>query len=326
MRVSLAGWISVGVLMGGAMPAEAQSLSIPDRVAWAEAMLAFEEGDSEEALYLLEDVLAAAGPVPGVLYDAALVSFDRRDYLKAEEYITAVLETDDTAFKSSEDYEDAFRLAASVQRTLRPLRDSLAGSTPLPYTDSLAYVGFGVARRDRNSECEWKFDRGGLIGKYKDGMTCMNGEASSAGQVRIELTVEKRGGGSESAAGIVFGHEDADNYYFLRVHPDWVRAGGDVSLVGVRDRRETLSTTAFVYDDRNRPLGRWSDEGPWRLAVELRGRRIDWFLNGRHVGTEYGDREIRGRIMAAVAGPDGAEFLFRDLSIQRLSSPEGSRR
>ena len=141
---------------------------------------------------------------------------------------------------------------------------------------------------------------------------------TSAGRVRIELTLEKRGGGSKAAGGIVFGRQDKDNYYFLRVHPEWQEADGDVSIVSVRDGRQVLSATSFVYDNRNRPLRRWSKQGPWKLAVEVRGRRIDWFLNEQHVGTEYADREIEGSIMTGVAGSDGGEFLFKNLWIGRL--------
>ena len=308
----------VGMVVTSAAFVEGQSLSIPDRVQWEEAMLAYEEGATVEALSLLEEVLAASGPVPAILYDAARVAFELREYLRAEEYITVLLETEDEGFRATPEYDDAFRVAARIRRTLRPLRSALVDATPLPFSDNLARAGFAVPRKDPNSACEWKFDRGGLVGKHKSNVSCMNGDASSAGRVRIELTLEKRGGGSKAAGGIVFGRQDKDNYYFLRVHPEWQEADGDVSIVSVRDGRQVLSATSFVYDNRNRPLRRWSKQGPWKLAVEVRGRRIDWFLNEQHVGTEYADREIEGSIMTGVAGSDGGEFLFKNLWIGRL--------
>ena len=316
----------VGLVTASATFADGQALSIPDRVQWEEAMLAYEEGDDADALFLLEEVLEASGPVPAILYDAARVAFGLREYLKAENYITALLETEDEEFKATPEYDDAFRVAARIRRTLRPLRDALVDATPLPFSDSLARAGFAAARKDRNSACEWKFDRGGLVGKHKSHATCMNGDASSTGRIRIELTLEKRGGGSKAAGGIVFGRQDKENYYFLRVHPGWQQAGGDVSVVSVRSGEQILSDTSFVYDNRNRPLGRWSNKGPWKLAVEVRGRRIDWFLNEQHVGTEYADQEIKGSILTGIAGPDGGEFLFKNLSIDRLSPAGAARR
>ena len=315
-------FLSIVLVAGVAIPvtpnAKAQTVSIQDRVTWEEAILAFDEGERTEALVLLEEVLEVTGPVPAILMDAASMAFESREYLKAEQFIMSALETDDDAFKATPQYDDAFRLAARIQRTLRPLRESLSNATTLPFTDSLSRGGFAVAMKDRNSICEWKFERGGLISKTKNNAGCTNGQASSSGRVHIQMTIEKRGGGSKATAGIVFGGQDENNYQLLRVHPGWEDVG-DMSLVLFRDGRETLLDTSIVYDSGNRPLRRWSDKGPWQIAVEIRGRRIDWFLNNQHVGTAYAETEIRGEIMAAAGGPDGGEFLFKDLVVERIS-------
>lgn len=316
----------VAGLVGLASAARAQTMSISDRITWEEALLVFEDGHPDDALMLLEDVLGSVGPHPEVLYDAAWVALEAREYSRAESYIRAVLETTNAEYRASDQYDDAFRLAAEIQRELRPIRDSLVDSTPLPFSDSLARQGFARETRDRSAGCEWRFDRGGLVAKADDGSMCTNGNAAATGRVRIELTLEKRGGGRKSAAGIVFGHEDADNYFFLRVHPRWQEAGGDMSLVGVADGREVFSTTAMAYDRLSRPLQSWNEEGPWRLVLEIRGRRVDWFLDGQQVGTEYLDREVRGEVMAGVSGADDGEFLFTSFAMDRLSLSEDASR
>ena len=325
-RRSILSVLFAGMMGISAVPADAQSMSVADRVMWEEAMLALEEGDSAGALMLLDEVIGAAGPIPEVLYDAAWIAFEAREYLRAENYIQSVLETGDPEYRNSGQYDDAFRLAAQIQRALRPIRDSLVASTPLPFSDSLARTGFAREARDRIAGCEWRFDRGGLVAKHDDNATCMNGRAATAGPVRIDLTIEKRGGGSRSAAGVIFGHEDPSNYYFLRVHPRWDEMGGDISIVGIEEGREAFVVTSAVYDNRGRALRSWSEKGPWRLALEVRGRRIEWFLNGRHVGTEYLDREVRGDVLAGIAGADDGEFLFTNLSINRLPVSEGAAR
>ena len=105
-RIFLVLALCVGAFVPGA-GLGAQHMSIPDRVTWAEAMLAHDEGASTEALTLLEDVMASAGPNPAILYDAAQVAFDLRDYTKAEDYITLVLETEDDTFKASDTRTDS---------------------------------------------------------------------------------------------------------------------------------------------------------------------------------------------------------------------------
>lgn len=320
--------VGVGVLVAlmGVMPSlNAQSLSVADRITWEEALLAQEEGSDQEAMMLLDDVIDAAGPVPGVLYDAAWMSFNAREYERADGYIRAVLETNDADYRKSEEYDDAFRLAAQIQRALRPVRDSQVQATPLPFSDSLARIGFSREMKDR-SGCEWKFDRGGLVGKYRDRGMCMNGEAATTGRVRIEFTVEQRGGGGRSSAGLVFGLADAENYNFLRLHPRWSELGGDMSLLAIREGQESVVLAALVPDERGRPLRSWNEEGPWRVAVEIRGRKVDWFLNGQHAGTAVLDSEVRGGVMAAVAGADGGEFLFTNLSIDRLQGSTAAAR
>lgn len=306
--------------------ARAQSLSIADKITWEEAILAWEDGDSSEALVLFQDVISAAGPQPELLYDAAWIANESGQYERAESWVRMLLETDDAAYRASDQYDSAFRLAAEIQRALRPIRDSLIDATPLPYSDSLARIGFAREVRNRASGCEWRFDRGGLVVKYDDNSTCMNGSAAATGRVRIELTIEKRGGGRRSAAGIVFGRQDASNYYFLRVHPRWEEAGGDTSLVVVRDGRQIASTTAMARDPRNRPLQNWNEKGPWRLALEIRGRRVDWFLDGKLVGTEYLDEEAWGDVRAAAAGPDDGEFLFTSFAMDRIALTEEASR
>jgi hypothetical protein len=311
--------LSCGVCAG------AQSLSVRDRVAWEEALLAFEDGDWQEALTLLEDVTGSAGPVPAVLYDAAWIAYESGEFLRGEDYIQTVLATDDAEYRDSDQYQDAFRLAAAIQRSLRPIRDSLVDATPLPYTDSLARTGFGRELRDRVADCEWRFDRGGLIAKAGDDATCMNGSAAATGRIRIAVTLEKRGGGSKSSAGIVFGREADQTYYFLRIHPRWDDMGGDMSLVGLRDGQEVFRSVTMALDGQNRPLRSWNERGPWRLVLEIRGRRLDWYLDGRPMGTEYLDTEVRGGVMAAVSGEDDGEYLFTGFSMDRLAEEEASR-
>lgn len=319
--------LGLGLMVAAsATGAAAQSLSIADKITWEEAILAWEDGDWQEALVLFEDVISASGPQPGLLYDAAWIANESEQYEKAETWIRMLLETQDTAYRESDQYDSAFRLAAEIQRSLRPIRDSLIDATPLPFSDSLARIGFARELRDRASGCEWRFDRGGLVVKSNDNSTCTNGRAAATGRVRIELTIEKRGGGRRSAAGIVFGRQDASNYYFLRIHPRWEEAGGDMSLVVVRDGREVASTTAVARDRRNRPLQSWNEKGPWRLALEIRGRRVDWFLDGQSVGTEYLDEEVWGDVMAAASGPDDGEFLFTSFAMDRIAVTEEASR
>jgi hypothetical protein len=245
-------------------------MSVSDRVAWAEARLAFEEGNPEEALRLIDEVLELAGQTPSILYDAAGMALEAGQYLKAERYITAALAADDAEFKASKQYEPAVTLAARIQRILRPLREDLIGATPLPFTDSLSRIGFAAEKKDRDSACEWKFDRGGLVGKHKASASCANGEALSAGPVKIDLTVEKRSGGAAATAGIVFGRRDDRNYYLFRVHPELRDAGGPVSIISVRDGKETTLRVIPVPMPQARTPVTVPSKGPWSLSVEIR--------------------------------------------------------
>ena len=101
----------------------AQSLSIRDRIAWEEA---------------------------------AWIAFEAREYERAQAYIMGVLETEDSEYRESDQYESAFRLAAEIQRALRPLLASRVNATPLPFSDSLARTGFSHELRDRSGDCEWR--------------------------------------------------------------------------------------------------------------------------------------------------------------------------
>jgi hypothetical protein len=318
--------ILVGVLTVGAGTAAAQSMSVSDRVAWAEARLAFEEGHPEEALMLIDEVLGLAGHSPAILYDAAAIALDAGQYLKAEHYITAALAADDPEFKASKQYEPALMLAARIQRTLRPMREDLLRATPLPFTDNLIRIGFAVERKDRDSACEWKFERGGLMGKHRANASCFNGEALSAGPVRIDVTVEKRGGAAAATAGIVFGRRDEKNYFMFRIHPELRDAGGPVSVISVRDGKETPLRMTAAPVAQTRTPATVPSKGPWSLSVEIHGRRIDWFVDGRHLGTGYADSDVYGNVMVQSSGKDGGEFLFRNLAIDRLTSfPQASR-
>ena len=84
--------------------------------------------------------------------------------------------------------------------------------------------------------------------------------------------------------------------------------------------KETPLRVPAVPASQNLPLGTVSSKGPWNLSVEIKGRRIDWFVNGRHFGTGYADSDVYGYVMVELSGKDGGEFLFKNLSIDRLDT------
>ena len=92
-----------------------QSPEVQARVKFERAKLAFEQRDYTGALETFEDLMPILGQEPVLMYNAAKAAYEAGYYEKATRYVYKVLETTDVGFKRTQNYEEAFRLAAKIE-------------------------------------------------------------------------------------------------------------------------------------------------------------------------------------------------------------------
>lgn len=340
------------IATGELTTASAQSPDIQARIKWEAANLALETEEYGEALVLLEEVMELTGPAPGVLYNAARCAFETKDYPKAQEYIAQVLETDDELFKITLQYSEAFKLAARIDRTdqqerekqrqelerqrqaqrqeEKKQRQARVKTIPLPAIDSLSTPGF-IIEPKKSDGCEWRYDRGGLIGKGDNDWTCVSNAYPIYLPVRIEVTMENREG-DFGAGGIVFGWQSRSKRTTVTIQEVFKNSIYVASYFG-------NPTQEVIYDCSDRTRGHnWGGryipeceyisvkdrKGPWRLAVEISGKVFRVFVDGRLLQTYTRDEDIVGSFYLTVGGTGcsgcKSEWLFKDLRITELPS------
>ena len=96
----------------------AQSPEIQGRIKFERANRAMTVEKYETALRLYEEVNELMGPFPKLLYRAAQAAHETGEFEKAQKYVMQVLATEDADFNTSDDYNAAFGLAASIEDAL----------------------------------------------------------------------------------------------------------------------------------------------------------------------------------------------------------------
>jgi len=339
------------IATGEPATASAQSPDIQARIKSEAANLALEAKEYGEALVLLEEIMELTGPAPGVLYNAARCAFETKDYPKAQAYITQVLETDNERFKTTLRYSEAFKLAARIDRTDRQEREkqrqelerqrqaqrqeeekqrqARVKTIPLPTIDSLSTPGFTEPKKSK--DCEWRYDRGGLIGKGDNDWTCVSNAYPIYLPVRIEVTMENREG-DFGVGGIVFGWQSRPKRTTVTIQEGFKNSIYVASYFG-------NPAQEVIYDCSHRSEGHYwggryipeceyisvkDRKGPWRLAVEISGKVFRVFVDGRLLQTYTRDEDIVGNFYLTVGGAGcsdcESEWLFKDLRITELLS------